>query len=511
MDTRKNMRTRILAAVLALCMAFALCACGSAANTNSSAPGAEKIVRIGDLFANTYTSLDPAKDSNGWWTACLGISETLFRINDDYSVTPWLAESAEADGSLWTITLKDNVVFSDGTKLTAEKAAESLQHAAEIVDSSPLAGAEIKAVDERTLTVAAETPIATLPNILTSPAYSMAILDGDSALFTGPFAVTEFDPGVSIKAVKNTNYWDGEVKLDGVEGKYVADADTLSMAFQNGEIDAYIGPTTNDLALFQEAPEKYTVVSTPSSRLYYYYLNMERLPEKNLRAAINMAINSDEICALLSGLVSPTIGAYGPDTVFGNVTKNPYDPEKAKQLIEGLGYTLDADGYYAKDGQEIELDIAYYAARSIDKIVLLMQEQLKKVGIKATLTVSEDPDGTYITTHDFDIGMYCMIANPSADPYYFMDRIVGGGLYTAGGYHNDDASAKLAELSGETDTARRAELAQQIQQDVIDDEAMGFLALLNKTTCMRSGVSHCSETNPVSYYFLNANTDISGG
>ena len=30
-------------------------------------------------------------------------------------------------------------------------------------------------------------------------------------------------------------------------------------------------------------------------------------------------------------------------------------------------------------------------------------------------------------------------------------------------------------------------------------------------TCMRSGVSHCSETNPVSYYFLNANTDISGG
>lgn len=113
--------------------------------------GGRKIVRIGDLFANTYTSLDPAKDSNGWWTACLGISETLFRINDDYSVTPWLAESAEADGSLWTITLKDNVVFSDGTKLTAEKAAESLQHAAEIVDSSPLAGAEIKAVDEKHL------------------------------------------------------------------------------------------------------------------------------------------------------------------------------------------------------------------------------------------------------------------------------------------------------------------------------------------------------------------------
>jgi peptide/nickel transport system substrate-binding protein len=507
----RTLHRRITVGILVLCMAFALCACGGADGTEPSAETkAEKIVRIGDLFANTYTSLDPAQDSNGWWTACLGMSETLFRINDDYSVTPWLAESAEADGSTWTITLRDNVVFSDGTKLTAEKAVESLQHAAEVVDSSPLAAADIRAVDEKTLTIETETPIATLPNILTAPAYSMAILTGDTVLFTGPFSVSEFEPGVSIKGVRNENYWDGEVKLDGVEGKYIADADTLSMAFQNGEIDAYIGPTTNDLELFSASPDKYTVVSTPSSRLYYYYLNMERLPDKDLRAAINMSINSDEICDLLSGLVSSTVGAYGPDTVYGNVTKNPYNPEKAKQLIEGLGYTLDADGYYAKDGKEIELDIAYYAARSIDKIVLLMQEQLKNVGIKATLTASEDPDGTYITTHDFDIGMYCMIANPSADPYYFLDRIVGGGLYTSGGYHSDDASSKLAELAGETDTGRRAELAVEIQQDVIDDEAMGFIALLNKITCMRSGVSHCSETNPVSFYFLNADTDIAG-
>lgn len=503
---------KALSLLLALCMLLTLCACGAGAASGSAGTGAEaKIIRVGDLFANTYTSLDPAQDSCGWWTVTLGISETLFRINEDYSVVPWLAESAVSDGSTWTITLRGGVVFSDGTPLTAEIAAQSLRHAAETSSSNTsLAGAVIEAVDDKTLTITTAEPLATMTNELTSPAYAIAVLDGDDALFTGAFAVTEFDPGVSIKAARNENYWDGEVALDGVEGIYVADADTLSLAFQNGEIDAYIGPTTNDLAVFAADPDAYTVVSTPASRLYYYYLNLERLPEKELRAAINMSIDSDAVCTLLSGLASPTVGAYGPDTAYGGVTKNSYDPDAAKALIEGLGYELDADGYYAKDGEEIELDIAYYAARSIDKIVLLMQEQLKAVGIKATLTVSEDPDGTYLTTRDFDIGMYCMIANPSADPYYFMNRVVGGGLYTAGGFEDAAASSLLSELFSETDTAKRAELAVKIQQIIIDDEAMGFIALLNKTTCMRSGVVNCSENIPVSYYFLNAGTDIAG-
>ncbi len=506
--------------LLALAMVMTLCACGNtAAPADSQTPAAAtetpnvepKIVRIGDLFANTYTSLDPAQDSCGWWTVTLGISETLFRISEDYSVVPWLAESAVSDGSTWTITLRGDVVFSDGTPLTAEIAAQSLSHAAVTSSSNTsLAGAVIEAVDDKTLTITTVEPLATMTNELTSPAYAIAVLNGDDALFTGAFAVTEYDPGVYIKAERNENYWAGDVALDGVEGVYVADADTLSLAFQNGEIDAYIGPTTNDLAVFAADPDAYTVVSTPASRLYYCYLNLERLPEKELRAAINMSIDSDAVCTLLAGLASPTIGAYGPDTAYGGVTKNSYDPDAAKALIEGLGYELDADGYYAKDGAEIELDIAYYAARSIDKIVLLMQEQLKAVGIKATLTVSEDPDGTYLTSHDFDIGMYCMIANPSADPYYFMNRVVGGGLYTSGGFADADASALLLELFSETDTARRAELAVEIQQIIIDDEAMGFLALLNKTTCMRAGVVNCSEEIPVSYYFLNAGTDIVG-
>ena len=474
-----------------------------------------KIVRIGDLFANTYTSLDPQKGSFGWFTSKLGLSETLFRIDDSFAVVPWLAESASVDGTTWTIKLKDNVVFSDGSILTVtDIAVKCIERAHKVNERARvLKGATLAVVDDKTFTITTKKFLPTTLNELCNVYMAMINLDAskdidNTPVCTGPFVVDKFDPGVSVKLVRNKNYWGGQVKLDGVEGIYVADADTLSLAFQNGEIDAYVGPTTNDLAIFSAAPDKYTVVSTPASRLYYYYLNMERLQDKELRAAINMAVDTNAVCTLLSGLASPTVGAFGPDTAYGKVTKHGYDPKGAKALIEKLGYTLGADGYYSKDGKEIELDIAYYAARSIDKIVLLMQEQLKAVGIKATLRVSEDPDGTYMTTGDFDIGVYCMIANPSADPYYFMERIVGGGIYTSGRYHSARAKELLGRLFSEPAAAQRAKLAMDIQQQIIDDEAMGFLAILNKITVMGAGVVNCKEKNPISFYFLNADTDI---
>ncbi len=473
-----------------------------------------KVVRIGDLFANTYTSLDSQKESFGWYTSTLGLSETLFRIDDSYAVVPWLAESASVNGMTWTIRLKDNVVFSDGSKLTADMAVKCIERASKVNEKSQmLKGASFAVVDDKTFTITTPKLLPTVANELCNVYMAMINLDGskniDTApICTGPFMVSEFDPGVSVKLVRNDNYWGGKVALDGVEGLYVADADTLSLAFQNGEIDAYIGPTTNDLSIFSAYPEKYTVVAIPASRLYYYYLNMERLSAKELRAAINMAVDPSAVCILLAGLASPTVGAYGADTAYGKITKHGYDPVEAKKLIEKLGYTLDANGYYAKDGKEIELDISYYAARSIDKIVLLMQEQLKAVGIKGILKVTEDPDGTYMTTGDFDIGVYCMTANPSADPYYFMERVVGGGKYTSGRYVNAKAKKLLEQLYSEPVAALRAKLAVEIQQQIISDEAMGFLAILNKTTVMRAGVVNCNERNPISFYFLNAKTAI---
>ena len=78
----------------------------------------------------------------------------------------------------------------------------------------------------------------------------------------------------------------------------------------------------------------------------------------------------------------------------------------------------------------------------------------------------------------------------------------------SGKYDSARAKELLGQLYSEPDAAKRAQLAVDIQQQIIDDEAMGFLAILNKTTVMRAKVINCREKNPISFYFLNSETDI---
>ena len=65
-------------------------------------------------------------------------------------------------------------------------------------------------------------------------------------------------------------------------------------------------------------------------------------------------------------------------------------PEQARALLEQDGYTRGKDGLYEKDGRPLTLTVAYYPARSLDSIALLMQEQLKAVGIGVTFNCQED-------------------------------------------------------------------------------------------------------------------------
>ena len=155
------------------------------------------------------------------------------------------------------------------------------------------------------------------------------------------------------------------------------------------------------------------------------------------------------------------------------------------------------------------MKLAYYAARSLDTLAALMQEQLKEAGIMAVLTCEEDPDGTYIATGDFDIGLFCMIADKAGDPYYFIScTLKDGAPYNCGGFQNEQVQSEILKLETEADAKERARLADQIIQTAIDENAFGYVALFNKITVTRNGVREVAENNPFDFYFLNADTDM---
>ena len=483
----------------------------SAAETASEGGG---VITLAESFA--YPSLDAHKDYCGWYTSIYGLTETLFRMGDDMSIEPLLAEKSEVsdDGLTWTITLNPDAAFSNGTPVTAEMVIRNLERLAKSNERfSYLSDFTLEAVDDRTFTITTPEIYPTMLSDLASP--EMGIMDLDatedfdsSPVCTGPFAVKSFEPEGTVEVVRNESYWNGDVVLDGAVFYYLQDDDSKLMAMQSGEIDGYTSVTAAAKQLYEAEPDRYVLTEVPATRLQFYALNENRLDE-NVRAAINLAVDSEEIAAYLGGTVSPAVGPFSTAAPYGQVTKPAPDIEAARAALEADGYTLNSDGFYKKDGEVLKVNICCYAARSLDSIALIMQDQLKAAGIDSEITVQEDPDSTYIATGDFDIALYCMIADKAGDPYYCIDTLFRkDSRWAIAGFDSEECEALINELQYETDAARRAELANQIVQMVIDDNAFGFVAHFNKTTVTAPGVSGIAENCPFDFYGISAETAV---
>ena len=499
---------RCVALVVALCVLLATTAFGGQASAEGG-----KWLKLAESFA--YPSLDAHKDYYGWYTSIYGVTETLFRVADDLSIEPLLAKGHEVseDGKTWTFQLAD-ASFSNGAPVTAEMAARNLQRLAELNERfAYLADFTFTAQDDRTLVIETPDVYPTMLSDLTAPETAIMDLDGtadfDAApIGTGPFAVKSFQPEGTVEVEKNAAYWNGEVKLDGVTFFYMQDDDSKLMAMQAGEIDGYTSVTAAAKEIFSADPDTYTLTSIPATRLQFYVLNKTRLDDA-VRKAINLVVDCDAIAAYLGGTVSPAVGPFSPAAPYGQVTKPAPDAEAAKALLEGDGYALNANGIYEKDGKPLQLNICYYAARSLDSIALLMQEQLKAVGVDSTLTGVEDADSTYRVTGDYDIALYCMIADQAGDPYYAINALFRQGSdWALGAFHSDECEALINKLQSETDVTERSRLANQIVQIAIDDNAFGFVGLFNKTTVAAPGVVNIGERSPFDCYAVGADTDM---
>ena len=502
------MKKKLLVALLAFCMVFAMTACGGGDGSSGSD---DNILRTAASFA--YPSVDVHKEYYGWYTSIYGVSEALFKFDENAQAVGCLAEEAVADGTTWTITLKDGVAFSNGNPLTAEMVIKNIQRLAEVNERfAYLADFTWEAKDDKTIVVnTGDAVYPMLKNDLASPECGMIDLDAtedfdNNPICTGPFVISEFNPEGDVTVAKNEKYWGGDVKLDGAVFYYMQEDDPKLLAMQSGEIDCYNSVSSAALEVYEKDPDKYVVESVPGTRLQYYILNENRLSDK-VREAINLTVDKEAMAEYLKGTVSPANSPFPDSTAYSKVNIPAVDVEKAKALLEEDGYTLNADGIYEKNGQPLKINICYYAARSLDTLAVLMQEQLKAIGIDSELTVEEDPDSTYIATADFDIALYCMISDKCGDPQYFIDStLADGAYYNVGGFQSAEAQAMIEQLHTETDPAKRAELANKIIQIAIDDNAFGYVGLFNHTTVMKPGVSGFAEKIPFDFYGIDAET-----
>lgn len=505
------MKKKLIVLFLALCMVLSMTACGSKGGGEESSGSGDNVLKTAASFA--YPSIDVHKEYYGWYTSIYGLSEALFKFDENAVAVDCLAEDAVADGNTWTITLKDGVCFSNGDPLTPDMVIQNIKRLAEVNERFAYLGDfDWKADGDNKIVVDTGKDVyPMLKNDLASPECGMIDLDATTdfdkdPICTGPFVITEFNPEGNVTVARNENYWGGDVKLDGAEFFYMQEDDPKLLAMQSGEIDCYNSVSSGALEVYEKEPDKYVIESVPGTRLQYYILNENRLDDA-VREAINLTVDKEAIADYLKGTVSAANSPFPDSTAYSKVTIPAVDTDKAKKLLEDDGYTLNSEGIYEKDGKPLKLNIAHYAARSLDTLAVLMQEQLKAVGIDSYLTLEEDPDSTYIATADFDIALYCMISDKCGDPQYFIDStLADGAYYNVGGFESAECQAMIDQLKTEIDPDKRADLANKIIQIAIDDNAFGYVGLFNHTTVMKPGVSGFAEKIPFDFYGVDANT-----
>ena len=278
------MKKKLTVLFLAFCMILSMAACGSKDSGSAEGSSDENILRTAASFA--YPSIDVHKEYYGWYTSIYGLSEALFRFDENAVAVDCLAEDAVADGTTWTITLKDGVCFSNGDPLTPDMVIRNIQRLAEVNERFAYLGDfDWKADGDNK--IVADTGDAVYPmlkNDLASPECGMIDLDATSdfdkdPICTGPFVIKEFNPEGDVTVARNDNYWNGDVKLDGAVFYYMQEDDPKLLAMQSGEIDCYNSVSSGALEVYEKDPDKYVVESVPGTRLQYYILNENRLDD----------------------------------------------------------------------------------------------------------------------------------------------------------------------------------------------------------------------------------------
>ncbi len=465
----------------------------------SGAPGSAKFVQ---LFVDPPT-FDPHLTTDA--TSALIIVEVfggLVTIDPNLDIVPDLAESWDIsrDGRVYTFYLRPDAMFHDGKPVTAHDVIWSLERVTNPLTESPvvdqylgdivgvkekLAGdapaiSGVRFIDEHTIEITIDEAKSYFLAKLTYP--TGFVLDQENVAAnprnwfrepngTGPFRLTEYRVGETLKLGRNENYHLGPPKLEEVE--FILSGGTQLLMYENDEIHI-AGVSLADLDRLNDPDnELYPELRTAPANFSVNYIglnvNEPPLDDVRVRQALNLAIDKQEIASIVLGdLVEPADGILPPNFPGYDESVRGYgfDPVRARQLLSESKYgddlenippiTITTPGSF---GANVSLDM---------EVVLQMWE--RNLGITAEFQQTEF--ATFLKDlhkgrfQMFDIGW---IAD-YPDPENFLDLLFHSeSTNNHTHYSNPEVDALLLKARVETDETARYALYNQAEQQILDD------------------------------------------
>jgi peptide/nickel transport system substrate-binding protein len=361
-------------------------------------------VRGGTLrFARAEDSdnLDPVTTTlnvNIW--VFMNVYEQLLRVaNNGIELEPGLAERWEIseDGMDYTFYLREGVLFSDGTPMTANDVKFSIDRAKDDPSGTwtftLTSLREVEIVDDLTVVLHLHEPWAPFLSsiaMFNSSVISEAFASGqeerlvEEMMGTGPFQQGEWRRGEYLSLVQNENYWQPDLPfLDEVRISVVPDDNNRLLQLLGGEIDAmYNVPPSQVPELKANADLK--VMEFPSTFSRYVTLNhsIEPLDDVNVRLALNYATDKQaliEVVLFGSGSVPNSFMPRGALYWNSELPGFPYDLERAQEL---MAQSSVPDGF--------QLDFKFMAGSAEEEqLATVLRDLWSQIGVDLQLTPVE--------------------------------------------------------------------------------------------------------------------------
>ncbi len=506
-----------LSAVMA---AGVLAGCGGSAEKDTSS--SEKVLNFGcQMYSDG--NVDPLHDINGAWNAMrYGITECLFKFDDSMTPQPWLAESAETEDYItWTIKLQEGIKFSDGCDMTATKVAQSLQAMLDRGHDGSSTPEKYLPYDSK---ITADDTANTVTIVLPSAEYNLmgnlcypvtAIVDVDDTkdymagtIGTGLYKIEEFKDQVGYTMAANENYYE-DVPYDKVEIIYMGDASAKAMALKSGQVDLVENITSaSDLKSLEE-DGKYTVDIASGVRTGFAWVNFKGvLGNDTLRQAMMMAIDYNAICAsnTIGGLYTPGFSVLPSTLDYGYnklTNKYEYNLEAAKKLLDDANIVdTDGDGIRELDGKNIELKAVSYENRLLNDFMDAQTQYLTDLGISVKPSYgSSDDQWSSLVAGEYDLNQNNWTTVGTGDPTEYMANWYSKSEANYCGYKNENYDKAYEDLMKESDTEKRAELIQKMQQILVDDAAVLVDGYYNSSMAYSSAVGY-AHIHTADYYWL---------
>jgi peptide/nickel transport system substrate-binding protein len=487
-------RTRALVWALALASGLP-CATGIA----HAAPARTLVVAV----PSEPPHADPAEHVGIQHDLNYHIYRKLYAFTPQMTPVPDLvaAETVSRDLRTWTLELKRNVTFSDGTPVNAaavkysiERMLDPARRASMAVLFSPIKTVTVKS--DHVLEIETKEPFASLRHNLAHPNTGIISPRADRELgprfgrapvSAGPYLITEWVSGDRIVLTRFEGYQGPRPYYDQIVFRVVPTPETRLAMVERGEAQVAIRvpPTLTRVATKNQELQ---VIRLEGTSLFYFWLNLGMTPtaDPRVRRALNLAVDRDAIMRRVAlGGASPARSVMERTIRFScPVGTLGYDPEAARRLLHEAGASGTRVRMLASEGQwELDRQVAEAVAG-----------YLREAGLEPELRLHADVATFREASIKRDVHMG-LVAWPgsTADPDHYLKRQLWGEIagkpWNFSGYRNARVDALIVQGARTFDEAERTKIYCEAQRLAWEDQPWLILYRLDGAAVARADIT----------------------